>query len=472
MQSESDWLDQEEARAKAYKYFYSNDPQSRQFLGPIETKFDAYLGREMRQRQGKVGIIRGAKPENMRDTTVYLDPAPHIRGVNPKPIQGWYSSKGDSDKRGERDRPCMTDAILLEPYGGFCAIGCTAFCYVLNSPYGYRHTGLITVPLNYGDFVKKSLASIKMGQAGYITPFTDPFQPIEAYYHNSQAAAMAFVQAGLPVFFLSRALYPDWAMDLLTKNKFSYMQRSINTPHEDDWHRLSPGAASLSDHFDQIREAKRLGIYVSIQVNPMIPGVVTHDDIEVLIEKLAEAGADHAIFKFVESNQGSAKMMVQRLTEKFGDNRMALFRDLFVEHQAGNQITISEEYRREGHARFYKKCKEVGITSSLCYEYTKKADGRWRSMGPEFITSEQCHGHRVPWHTKGRDGMFRPLEVCPPSGCLSCADGTADGKGKCGSELLGAAKALKMKDLKLDPGIADAHRVLPTVRFRHGSKSA
>lgn len=451
MQSETDWIDQEAARERAYKFFYRNDPESRELIGPIETQFDPITGREMRQRAGKVAIIRGAKPENMRDATIYLDPVPHIRGVNPKPPQGWYNSKGDSNKPNERDRPCFTDAILLEPYGGFCGVGCTSFCYVLNSPYGYRHTGLVTVPLDYGAFIRKQLSQMKIAQAGYITPFTDPFQSIEDYYHNSQAAATAFVDAGLPIFFLSRLAYPDWAFDLLQRNPLSYMQKSINTPNEDDWHRLSPGAASLAEHFEQIREAKRRGIYVSIQVNPMIPGVVTHDDIEELIELLAQAGADHAIFKFVESNHGSAKHMIERLTQKFGDNRMAIFRELMSEHQAGNQISITEQYRREGHRRFYDKCKAVGITSSLCFEYTKAPDGRWRSMGPEFISSEQCHGHRVPWHVRKGD-RFEAMDVCPPSGCLSCSDTNA-GKPRCGSELLGAAQALKVSDLKKDPDL-------------------
>jgi hypothetical protein len=126
---------------------------------------------------------------------------------------------------------------------------------------------------------------------------------------------------------------------------------------------------------------------------------------------------------------------------------MQIFRNLMVEHQAGNQITVSEEYRREGHARYYKKCKEVGITSSLCYEYTKRNDGRWISLGPEFITSDQCHGRRVPWFTRIGD-HFQPLSTCPPSGCLSCADTSTDGKGQCGSTLLGAAKALKISDLR------------------------
>lgn len=451
MQGESDWITQEDATNQAYKFYMRNDPTTRDFCGPIETKWDPVLKREMRQREAKVGMVRGAKTENMRPVTVYLDPVPHIRVDSPKPLQGWYSNKGDGDNRGMRDRPCETDAVLTQPYGGYCSVGCTSFCYVMSGNYGYRATGLTSVPVNYGEYVRKQLAAMKIGQAGYFSSFTDPFMKIEEFYHNTKQGATAFVEAGLPIFFLSRLRYPGWAFDLLTKNPLSYMQKSINTPHEDDWRRLSPGAATLAEHFDQIREARRRGIYVSIQCNPIIPGVVSHEDIELLIEKLAEAGANHVIFKFVESNHAWRSSMVERLTEKFGNNRMAIFKELMTETQAGNQTTIQEEYRREGHRRFAAKCFFHGVTSALCYEYTKR-DGRWVSMGPEFLTADQCHGHRVPWHTKVGSGKFRPMEVCPPSGCLRCADKN-HGEPKCGSELLGAAKALTLPELKKDPKV-------------------
>lgn len=444
MHDENLMLDQETAGKQAYEYFYRNDPGVRDFCGPIVKIDDPVLEREMRCRTAKIGMVRGAKPENMRDIIVYLDPVPHIRLDQPKPLQGWYSSKGDSDKPNQRDRPCMTDAVLTQPYGGWCSVGCTSFCYVMNSMYAYRASGLVSVPLNYGAYVRRTLAAMKIGQAGYFSSFTDPFMPIEDWYHNTRDGATAFVEAGLPIFFLSRRAYPGWAFDLLTRNPYSYMQKSLNTPHEDDWHQLSPGASSLAEHFEQIREARARGIYVSIQVNPVIPGVASHEDIELLFEKLAEAGTNHCIVKFVESNHASTGAMVQRLMDRFGDNRMAIFKELMVEHQAGNQTTISETYRREGHERYRAKATALGMTYSLCYEYTKR-DGRWRSMGPEFITSEQCHGQRVPWHTK-TNGHFSPMEVCPPSGCLSCAD--ESGKGQCGSTLLGSALALKLSDFK------------------------
>jgi DNA repair photolyase len=308
---------------------------------------------------------------------------------------------------------------------------------------GYRGSGLATVPLGYGEMVAAQLASMKHAQAGYFSSFTDPFLPLEEYYGNTQAGARAFVEAGLPVFFLSRLAYPDWAFDLLTLNPHSYMQKSLNTPDEADWAKLSPGAISLARHFAEIRDAHWRGIYVSIQVNPVVPGITSHEDIEELIGRLAAAGANHVIVKFVEANHPWAGAMIERITKAFGANRAQAFVDLFTEPQAGGQRTIAEAYRREGHARYRAAAIRYGLTYATCYEYTRTAQG-WRSLGPEYLTADQCHGHRVPTYVRAGQG-FEPLAVCPPSGCLRCAD---HNPAPCGSALLSSGKALDLKDMR------------------------
>src|SRR5262245_54950853 len=240
MHSESDWIN--ESDEASYRFYTRTDPNQREFLGPIETKFDPVFGREVRQRQAKLGMVRGAKPENMKEYTVFLDPFPHARMEHARDLQGWYSSKTDGDDWKQRDRPCMTDAILTQPYTGTCPVCPSSFCYINSSHRGYRGTGLTMVPMNYGAHVKKQLGVMKAAQAGYFSSFTDPFMPLEEVYHNTQQGAQAFVDSGLPVFFLSRLSYPDWAIDMLRLNPFSYAQKSINTPHEEDWRRLSARA--------------------------------------------------------------------------------------------------------------------------------------------------------------------------------------------------------------------------------------
>lgn len=442
----------DEPAKEAYKFYMRPDPDMRDFLGPVEEKEDPVTGKVMRSRRARIGMLRNAKDSQKKEMTVYLDPLPHIRLEKAKPLQGWYQSKFNKAPTA-RERPCFTEAVLTEPYGGYCTVGC-AFCYINSGFRGYRGSGLITVPMDYGDQIRKMIGRMKSSAAGYFSSFTDPFLPLEDYYHNTETGARAFTDNGLPIFFLSRLAYPGWAFDLLKKNGHSYAQKSINTPDAEDWSKLSPGALGLHDHLDEIRELRRQGIYVSIQVNPIVPGIVTHDDVVKLFEMLAEAGANHVIVKFVEAGFSWAGAMKDRIDQRFGANRGAFFREVFTQN-IGSMKTVDEEYRIEGHEIYQKAATRLGLTYATCYEYAYERDDDGeivgkvgRNIGKRFMTSDQCHGHQVPMYSRtDLNEPFKPVDVCAPTGCLSCADDNG-GKPRCGSELFGQAKALKMADFK------------------------
>lgn len=330
-------------------------------------------------------------------------------------------------------------------------------CYINSGMRGYRGTGLITVPLGYGDQVRQQITKMRRGAAGYFSSFTDPFTPLEQYYHNTEEGAKAFVDAGLPLFFLSRLRYPDWAVDLLKLSPYSYAQKSLNTGDAADWKLLSPGAMSLEDHYADIERLKTAGIYVSIQVNPIVPGVTSHGDIVKLFQRLRAVGADHVIVKFVEAGYSWAPAMVERMKQTFGE-RGAAFEKLFTQN-IGSQRTVEEEYRLKAHRMYSSYARKYGLTYSVCYEYkyARDADGKVLSktgvsIARDFTTSDQCHGHAVPVFTRASDAeQFRPVEECPPSGCLHCSEDNA-GKPRCGDELAGEANAVEMRDLKIPIG--------------------
>lgn len=333
-------------------------------------------------------------------------------------------------------------------------------CYINSGMRGYRGTGLVSVPEHYGEQVATMLGKMKTSAAGYFSSFTDPFLPLEDVYHNTQEGVKAFTDRGLPVFILSRKQYPKWAMDALMLNKHSYAQKSINTWDESMWRRLSPGAASLAVHMEDIRELRSRGVYVSIQVNPILPGLVTHDDVIKTFAMLAEAGANHVIVKFVEASFSWAPAMVERNQQRFADThpeKIKEFARLFTDN-IGGQRTIQEEYRLEGHRLYRKAATELGLTYATCYEYKYARDEFGQilnktgvSVGREYTTAEQCHGHKVPMYTRtSLTEKFAPVPECPPSGCLYCADENKaqPGKAKCGSDLFGAAIALRNKDYR------------------------
>jgi len=458
MQSEQDWLTREDANdesgaAERYRYFMR--PEPREGLGPITEIDDEFLGKRAKVRAMRVGMTRNASDENKIDVQVYLHPFPHIRIDNAKPLQGWYQSMVNESKQ-SRPRPCFTEAVLTEPYGGYCAVGC-AFCYINSGMRGYRGTGLISVPMGYGEQVRKQLTRVRRAAAGYFSSFTDPFTPLEAHYHNTEEAAKAFVDVGLPVFFLSRLPYPEWAVDMLTKNPHSYAQKSINTCDPDDWRKLSPGAMPLEQHLEEITMLKRRGIYVSIQCNPIVPGVTSNEQVVKLFKMLRDAGADHVIVKFVEAAYSWAPAMVERMKKRFGE-RGDEFEKLFTQN-IGSERTIDEAYRMKSHKLFRSTATRLGLTYATCYEYKYERDAGGQvisktgvSVGREFTTADQCHGHQVPVYSREAEAeQFKPVEECPPSGCLYCASEN-EGQPRCGDELAGQAKAVKYADMKVPIG--------------------
>lgn len=468
MNSEQDWAeridnDDEFGAAGRYKYFMR--PEPREDLGPILKMDDPYLGKDTEYREMTVGMVRNAKDENKKKVLAFLHPFPHTRVDMAKPLQGWY--KGLHEPEGVRPRPCFTEAVLTEPYGGFCAVGCV-FCYVNSGFRGYRGTGLITVPLDYGEQIKKQLSRMHRGAAGYFSSFTDPFTPLEAFYHNTQRAAEEFVAVGLPIFFLSRLRYPDWALDLLTKNPHSYAQKSIQTCDPEDWRYFSPGALPLEEHFEDIQRLKSRGIYVSIQCNPIVPGVTSNEQIVRLFRRLKEVGADHVIVKFVEAGYSWAPTMVQRMIRRFGD-RGREFEKLFTDNQGG-QRCVEESYRLKAHKLFSSEARRLGLTYATCYEYRYERDSNGVvtnktgvSIGREFTTADQCHGHRVPVYSRlSANDQFKPLEECPPSGCLYCA-AENNGEPRCGDDLAGEAHAVRYADLKTPIGSGKGRVELPLV---------
>jgi DNA repair photolyase len=455
MQDEQTWMDSQDSSISMAKerYEYYLRPEPRDNMSDIYHEEDEFLG-TAKCRDVRVGMLRGAKEENKKTVKAYLEPFPHIRVDSIKPLQGWYKALHEAPN--VRPRPCFTEAILTEPYGGYCAVGCQ-FCYINSGNRGYRGTGLISVPLHYELQVRKQLSTIRRGAAAYFSSFTDPFTPLEHFYHNTQHGAEEFVKVGLPIFFLSRLQYPDWAIELLTKNPHSYAQKSMNTCDERDWRLLSPGAISLKEHLADIRKLKKAGIYVSIQCNPIVPGITSNQQVMKLFDMLADAGVDHVIVKFVEANYSWAPAMVERMVKRFGQ-RGKIFESLFTDNMGGERC-VEESYRLKAHDLLSKHAAKVGLTYATCYEYRyeRNSDGSivsktGVSIGRDYTTADQCHGHQVPVYARNSaDEMFTPLEACPPSGCLYCADEN-EGKARCGDETAGSAIALKLADMKVPIG--------------------
>ena len=384
-----------------------------------------------------LSMVRGGE---LKPTKVYDKPMRHIvNGAAPAP-RGWYKNKHEPKR--VRPRPCYTEALLTTPYGGYCHVGCK-FCYVDNGTRGYRSTGIATANPEYPDYMRRQVAKMNICGAAYMSSFAEPFQILENQYHITQRLSDVFIDNGLPIFYLSRLLPPDWAVDALQANPYSYMQWSVNTSNDIDYKRMSPGSYHIEEVIKSVERLSKLGIYTSFQVNPVLPGITTVDELVELVRLGANAGLKHVIFKFAEQVTGNKKILLERLRSA-GLDGVDRFEEKFTQ-VIGGVYTVEQELRVEWLNILLGATRDAHITMSTCYEYYN--DGAaGANMAPYFTTSDQCHGRGVPMFFRpGPDQKFQPLPGCYRKGCLYCAE---YGTHACGNETLLEAKALTHNDYK------------------------
>lgn len=339
---------------------------------------------------------------------------------------------------------CYTEALLTSPYGGYCPVGC-AFCYINNGSRGYRSTGIPTADPDYPEKYHAWLKKCMIAGAGYMTSFSEAFHPLEDTYHITQRLTNVFVEEGLPIFYCSRKLPAEWAIEALQKNPYSYMQWSINTSNPADFRKLSPGAAKLEDMLRYMERMSKLGIYISIQCNPINAGITTLPELVELVRMLSQAGANHVIFKFVEQVANTRNVIIDRLKARRFDKHRIELMDRMFNQVIGGVYTIQQDIRVAWLKELLVATREHGITMSTCYEYYEDGKGG-ANLAPYFTTSDQCHGRGIPVHYRPAPGeKFQPLPGCFRKGCLYCAE---HGTRACRNERLQQATALDYSDLR------------------------
>src|SRR6185369_14152798 len=94
-----------------YDFHMKNEPH----VNKIEPVVDPETGWRYTYRD--IGMTRNAKEENTKEQKVFLDPLPHVVLDQDIPLRGWYKAKHEPNA--VRPRPCYSEALLTQPYGGF-----------------------------------------------------------------------------------------------------------------------------------------------------------------------------------------------------------------------------------------------------------------------------------------------------------------------------------------------------------------
>lgn len=372
---------------------------------------------------------------------VIKDPVPHILIDSKKELHGWYEGL---QPYGHRE--CTAERLLINPYNG-CTHDCI-YCYA-HALWGYfalyREKKVVTVFKDFDKHIAKQLDEISIASCGYLSPVTDPFQPINKKYHLTEKIIDEFVKRNIPVEVITKNKISDEAIKLMKQQPHSFGQVSIITLNDELRRKLSPGSASVKDLLNNLKMLSDNGIYAVCRIDPIIPYITDNkNELKELVSTVVEYGAKHLIISCLDIPRVLKQNIEKALSEVNSSGMMDKINFRYIESMK-NDLHAEEFYRRGLFDFMRTLADEKKVTMSLCMEYELTGEKEKRiayvkGMNCHFMTSKNCEGMDTPLYK--RDGeKFYPIKC--KGACLTCDDNNA-----CGIIELSTAGKWKLNDYK------------------------
>ncbi len=373
---------------------------------------------------------------------VIENPYPHILVDSKKEIHGWFYSKASGR------RECTSERLLINPYNG-CSFNCF-FCYARaftirrfenENEEIYAQFKNFHVVIVYKDFdkvVAKQLDSINIASCGYLSPITDPFQPVNEKYKLSEGIIAEFVKRNIPIDFVTKGKISDEAINLIKRQEHSFGQISILTLNDELRKKLTNGASTeiLLKNFERLADNN---IYAVARLDPILPYVNDNiQDLRNLIKEVKKRGAKHIIASCVDILKPIDAQFYDGLA-RIDKNLPEKYKVLYTEN-IGYYLNANINERKKLFENLKQICNDEKISFSLCMEFEKIKNGI-AGLNRLYSTSLNCEGMNVPVYVKSADNReFQPLNGCKGN-CLTCEN--------CQITLeLAQAKALRLVDYK------------------------
>lgn len=201
----------------------------------------------------------------------------------------------------ENKSPDLGFRWSLNPYRG-CQHAC-AYCYArpsheyLGFGAGTDFETKIVIKRKAPELLRQTF--MKKSWKGELIVFsgdTDCYQPLEASYRLTRQCLEVCLEFGNPVSIITKSFLITRDLDLLKQlHDRTHLNVVMSIPffNEKNARLVEPHAASISRRFDAVKLISDLGIYVSINVAPIIPGL-NDSDIPQILKRAKECGAQSA----------------------------------------------------------------------------------------------------------------------------------------------------------------------------------
>lgn len=348
---------------------------------------------------------------------VMQEPVPHILVASTKEVHGWWSGL---EPYGNRE--CTAEKLLINPYNG-CSHHCL-FCY--SGAFGgyftlFRERGVVTVFKDFDQQVESQLDGLRVASCGYLSPVSDPFQPVNTRYELSEKIIKAFVTRNIPVQVTTKGRISEPALNLLKRQEYAYGEVSLLTLDEEKRQRLMAGGAATDELLRNIERLTNAGKFAVCRVDPIIPFVTdSTEEMDAVVREAVKAGAGQIITSCLDIPVQLRTNLIGELARRFGVPEQRFAR-LYTELMNG-RLHAMLEYRQKLFSTMRAICDRHRVPMSLCMEFESLGGQRVRGLNEVYMSSYNCTGSNVPLYVRAGSGdWFEPVEGCRGN-CLKCHD--------------------------------------------------
>ena len=228
---------------------------------------------------------------------VHQQPCPHICREIERPLQGWSPVH----------QPEPAPRLELTPYIG-CVAGCE-FCFLNGYPGLYRlgqEDKLITVYKNYPQHLEKTLDKLRVAPPAILSPYTDPFQPINDRYGLAEKLVKECVLVNLPLEIITRYHIPDEILAMMEYLPACRVQVSI-----DPFDREGP-VPHYRERLDFMERIDQLGMDVLVRLDPIFPGEENVEEVLAnMASEIARRGLHELVIGFGRVNSNLHRQFVE-----------------------------------------------------------------------------------------------------------------------------------------------------------------
>ncbi|MCX6710030.1 MAG: radical SAM protein [Candidatus Woesearchaeota archaeon] len=193
----------------------------------------------------------------------------------------------------------------INPYTG-CQHAC-AYCYARFMKKYTNHQeawgSFVDVKTNAVEVLKKELVRKKRGEV-MLSSVTDAYQPLEKKYELTRNILKELLNYQFPISILTKSALVLRDIDII--KKFDDIKVEFTIPYLDEKARMAfePGASSINERLQALKELKQEGIKTGVFFGPIMP-------------ILSEKGMEHLFDRFAELEV--ALIYVDRLNIKCGN---------------------------------------------------------------------------------------------------------------------------------------------------------